>query len=92
MARKYFTTEQIISKLPEAEVLISQGKTAAEASRAIGISEQSYYRWRKEYGGVSTEQVLCLKEVEKENARLKRLVADLSLDNAILKETVTGNF
>jgi putative transposase len=92
MARKYFTTEQIISKLREAEVLISQGKSAAEASRAIGISEQSYYRWRKEYGGVSTEQVHRLKELEKENARLKRLVADLSLDNAILKETVKGNF
>ena len=92
MARKYFTTEQIISKLREAEVLMSQGKTAAEASRAIGISEQSYYRWRKEYGGVSTEQVHRLKELEKENARLKRLVADLSLDNAILKETVKGNF
>lgn len=92
MARKYFTTEQIISKLREAEVLISQGKTAAEASRAIGISEQSYYRWRKEYGGVSTEQVKRLKELEKENARLKRLVADLSLDKAILKETVKGNF
>jgi transposase-like protein len=92
MARKYFTTEQIISKLREAEVLLSQGKSAAEASRAIGISEQSYYRWRKEYGGVSTEQVHRLKELEKENARLKRLVADLSLDNAILKETVKGNF
>lgn len=92
MARKYFTTEQIISKLREAEVLMSQGKTAAEASRAIGISEQSYYRWRKEYGGVSTDQVHRLKELEKENARLKRLVADLSLDNAILKETVKGNF
>ncbi len=92
MARKYFTSEQIISKLREAEVLLSQGKTAAEASRAIGISEQSYYRWRKEYGGVSTEQVHRLKELEKENARLKRLVADLSLDNAILKETVKGNF
>lgn len=92
MARKNFTTEQIISKLREAEVLLSQGKTAAEASRAIGISEQSYYRWRKEYGGVSTEQVHRLKELEKENVRLKRLVADLSLDNAILKETVKGNF
>ena len=60
MARKYFTTEQIISKLREAEVLLSQGKSAAEASRAIGINEQSYYRWRKEYGGVSTEQVHCV--------------------------------
>lgn len=92
MAKKYFTTEQIISKLREAEVLISQGKTAAEASRAIGVSEQTYYRWRREYGGVGTEQVHRLKELEKENARLKRLVADLSLDNAILKETVKGNF
>ena len=92
MAKKYFTSEQIISKLREAEVLISQGKTVAEASRAIGISEQTYYRWRREYGGVSTEQAHRLKELEKENARLKRLVADLSLDNAILKETVKGNF
>lgn len=91
MAKKYFTTEQIIGKLREAEVLISQGKTASEASRAVGISEQTYYRWRREYGGVSTEQVKRLKELEKENARLKRLVADLSLDNAVLKETVKGN-
>ena len=92
MARKYFTSEQIISKLREAEVLLSQGKSATEVSRAIGISEQTYYRWRKEYGGVGTEQVHRLKELEKENVRLKRLVADLSLDNAILKETVKGNF
>ena len=92
MAKKNFTTEQIISKLREAEVLISQGKTASEASRAIEISEQTYYRWRREYGGIGTAQVYRLKELEKENARLKRLVADLSLDNAILKETVKGNF
>jgi len=81
-----------VSKLREAEVLLSQGKTAEEASRALGISEQTYDRWRKEYGGVGTEQVYRLKELEKENARWKRLVADLSLDNAILKETVKGNF
>jgi len=100
MPKKYFTAEQIISKLREAEVLISQGQTAAEASRAIGISKQSYYRWRKEYGGIGTEQAHRLKELrsdcssqsEKENVRLKRLVADLSLDNAILKETLKGNF
>ncbi len=92
MAKRYFTTEQIISKLREAEVLISQGKTAAETSRAIGISEQTYYRWRREYGGMGTAQAHRLKELEKENARLKRLVADLSLDKAILKETVKGNF
>ena len=93
MPRKYFTAEQIISKLREAEVLISQGKTAAEASRALSISEQTYYRWRKEYGGMGTEQAHRLKELEKENVRLKRLVAEMvSLDNAILKETVKGNF
>ena len=92
MPRKYFTTEQIISKLREAEVLLSQGKTAAEASRALNISEQTYYRWRKEYGGLRTDQAHRLKELEKENGQLKKLVADLSLDNAILKETVRGNF
>ena len=92
MPRKYFTTEQIISKLREAEVLLSQGKTATEACRALNVSEQTYYRWRKEYGGIVTDQARRLKELEKENARLKRLVADLSLDKAILKETVQGNF
>ena len=92
MPRKYFTTEQIISKLREAEVLLSQGKTAAEANRALNISEQTYYRWRKEYGGLGTDQAHRLKELEKENGQLKKLVADLSLDNAILKETVRGNF
>jgi len=92
MPRKYFTTEQIISRLREAEVLLSQGKTAAEACRALNVSEQTYYRWRKEYGGMGTDQAHRLKELEKENTRLKQLVADLSLDNAILKETVKGNF
>ena len=92
MPRKYFTAEQIISKLREAEVLLSQGKTAAEACRALNVSEQTYYGWRKEYGGMGTDQAHCLKELEKENTGLKRLVADLSLDNAILKETVKGNF
>ncbi len=92
MPRKYFTTEQIISKLREAEVLLSQGKTAVEVSRSLNISEQTYYRWRKEYGGMGTDQAHRLKELEKENARLKQLVAELSLDKAILKETVRGNF
>jgi transposase-like protein len=92
MPRKYFTTEQIISKLREAEVLLSQGKTAVEVSSSLNISEQTYYRWRKEYGGMGTEQAHRLKELEKENARLKQLVAELSLDKAILKETVRGNF
>ena len=92
MPRKYFSTEQIISKLREAEVLLSQGKTGVEVSRSLNISEQTYYRWRKEYGGMGTDQAHRLKELERENARLKQLVAELSLDKAILKETVRGNF
>ncbi len=92
MVRKGYTPEQIINKLREAEVLISQGATAGEASRKIGVTEQTYYRWRKEYGGMRVEQAKRLKEVEKENARLKKLVADISLDNAILKEAARGNF
>jgi len=92
MARRIFTPEKIINKLREAEVHISQGATIAEASRKIGVTEQTYYRWRKEYGGMRVEQAKRLKELEKENARLKKLVADLSLDNAILKEVAEGNF
>ena len=91
MPRKNFTIEQIISKLREAEVLLAQGQTAGEVCRSFNISEQTYYRWRKEYGGIRTDQVRRLKELEKENARLKKLVADLSLDNSILRETVRGN-
>ncbi len=91
MPRKRYTPEQIISKLREAEVLLSQGETVAQATKQLGVSEQTYYRWRKEYGGMRTSQVRKLKELEKENARLKRLVADLSLDNAILKEAISGN-
>ena len=81
-----FTAEQIIGKLREAEVLLSQGSTVGEVSRKLGITEQTYYRWRREYGGMRVEQARRLKELEKENGRLKRLVADLTLDNAILKE------
>jgi|TARA_Y100000294_G_C8373008_1_gene263515 transposase-like protein len=92
MVRKGYTPEQIINKLREAEVLISQGATAGEASRKIGVTEQTYYRWRKEYGGMRLEQAKRLKELEKENSRLKKLVADISLDNAILKEASRGNF
>ncbi len=92
MGRKYFMPEQIIGKLREAEVLLSQGFDVGEVSRKIGITEQTYYRWRKEYGGMRVEQARRLKVIEKENARLKKLVADLSLDNAILKETAKGNF
>ena len=92
MVRKNFTPEKIINKLREAEVHISRGIPIAEASRNIGVTEQTYYRWRKEYGGLRIEQVKKLKILEKENARLKKLVADLSLDNAILKEATEGNF
>ena len=91
MPRKRTTPEQIISKLREAEVLLSQGQTVAHASKQLGVTEQTYYRWRKEYGGMRTSQVRKLKDLEKENARLKKLVADISLDNAILKEAISGN-
>jgi putative transposase len=91
MARKVFKPEQIINKLREAEVLLSQGSTVGEASRKLGVTEQTYYRWRKEYGGMRVEQARRLQELEKENGRLKRLVADISLDNAILKEASRGN-
>jgi putative transposase len=92
MKKKEFTPEQIITMLREAEVLLSQGATAAEVVRKLSISEQTYYRWRREYGGMRIEQAKRLKELEKENTRLKKLVADLSLDNAILKEVSRGNF
>jgi len=92
LVRKLFKPEQIINRLREAEVLISQGSTIGEASRKIGITEQTYYRWRREYGSMGVEQAKRLKELEKENTRLKRLVADLSLDNAILKEAARGNY
>jgi transposase-like protein len=92
MVRKAFKPEQIINKLREAEVLLSQGSTVGEASRKLGVTEQTYYRWRKEYGGMRVAQAKRLQELEKENTRLKRLVADVSLDNAILKEAARGNF
>jgi transposase-like protein len=92
MVRKAFKPEQIIGKLREVEVLLSQGSTVSEASRKIGVTEQTYYRWRKEYGGMRVEQAKKLQELEKENGRLKRLVADISLDNAILKEAARGNY
>jgi len=81
-----------MNKLREAEVLLSRGATTGEASRKIGVTEQTYYRWRKEYGGMRLEQAKSLKELEKENSRLKKLVADISLDNAILEEAARGNF
>jgi transposase-like protein len=88
MVRRNFTAEQIINKLREAEIHINQGISISEASRKIGVTQQTYYRWRKEYGGLRIEQAKRLKSLEKENTRLKKLVADLSLDNAILKEVV----
>jgi transposase-like protein len=92
MARKRFTPEQVITMLREAEVLLNQSNPVAEVCRKLGIFEQTYYRWRKEYGGMRVDQARHLKEFEQENARLKKLVADLSLDNAILKEVNRGNF
>ena len=88
MAIKKFTPEKIIRLLREAEVLISQGKTTREAARQIGVTEQTYYRWRKEYGGMRVEQAKRLKQLEKENLQLKKIVADKELDNQILRETL----
>jgi len=92
MSKKRYTSEQIITKLREVEIMLSKGSTIGEASKRIGVTEQTYYRWRKQYGGMKVEQARRLKELEKENFRLKKLVADLSLDNAILKEVSKGNF
>ncbi len=92
MAKKRHTAEQIISKLREAEVLLSKGTEMPQVCRKLEVTEQTYYRWRKEYGGVRTDQVKRLKEVEKQNVRLKKVVADLTLDNAILKEAAYPNF
>ena len=89
---KRFTPEQIIHKLREADVELARGKSIPEACKKIGVVEQTYYRWRKEYGGLRTDQAKQLKELERENARLKRVVADLTLDNAILKEAARPNF
>ena len=89
MTKRRYSPEEIISKLREAEVLLSQGKTVVEAARKLGIAEQTYYRWKKEYGGLDKTQARKLKDLEKENLQLKKLVADLSLDNAILKEVLS---
>jgi len=90
MSRRRFTAEQIIGHLRTIEVLTGQGKTAAQACREIPISEQTYYKWRKEYGGMQKSQAKKMKELELENARLKRAIADLTLDKLILKEVVEG--
>ena len=92
MARKRHTPEQIIRKLREAEVELAKGLTTVDVARKLGITEQTYYRWRKEYGGLRMDQAKRRKELEKENFRLKNLLAEQSLDNAILKEAASGNF
>jgi transposase-like protein len=92
MAKKGYAPEQIINKLREAELMLQQGATIATVSKQIGVSSYTYYRWRKEYGGLRVDQAKKLKTLEKENVRLKKLVADLSLDNSILKEAAEGNF
>ena len=91
MSRKC-TAEQIIGYLREAEVRLSQGEKVGTICRALGVSEQSYYRWRREYGGLKVDQAKRLKDLEKENARLRRAVSDLTLDKLILKEVAEGNF
>ena len=92
MGEQNYSIEQIITKLREVEVVCTQGRTVGEAVRQIGVSEQTYYRWRRQYGGMSTAEARRLKELEKENARLKKLVADLSLDNALLKDLNSKNW
>ena len=92
MARKRYTAEQIISMLREAEVLLAKGSTVPVVCKKLGVSEQSYYRWRKSYGGMRTDQAKRLRELERENARLKSLLADAELDKAILREAASGNF
>ena len=91
MARKH-KPEEIISKLREAEIVLAQGGTVSDACRRIGVTEQSYYRWRKEYGGLKMDQARRMKELEKENTRLRRAVSDLTLDKLILQEAARGNY
>ena len=90
--RKRYAAEEIISKLREAEVHLPQGETVGQVVRRLGVSEQTYYRWRREFGGMRVDQAKRLKELERENARLKRLVAEQALDNSILREVASGNF
>ncbi len=92
MPGKRYSAEQIVNKLREAEVLLGQGKSISQAAKQLGVTDQTYYRWRKEYGGLKLDQARRLKELEKENARLKRIVADQSLDIQILKEVSRPNF
>lgn len=92
MARKRHSAEEIIGKLREAEVSLAQGKKVPDVCRALGVSEQTYYRWRNEYGGLKIDQARRLKQLERENGQLRRAVADLTLDKLILKEAASGNF
>jgi transposase-like protein len=92
MARRKHTPEQIIQKLREAEIALGQGQTLKAVSKQLAVTEQTYYRWRKEYGGLRMDQAKRLRELERENGRLKRVVADQALDNAILREAASGNF
>jgi len=92
MGKKRYTPEQIIGKLREAEVALAQGETAGQVCRTLGIAEQTFYRWRREYGGLKVEQARRLKVLEQENTRLRRAVADLTLDKLILQEAARGNF
>ena len=92
MARKRHTAEQIIGKLREAEVELAKGQAVALVVKKLGVTEQTYYRWRKEYGGLRVDQAKRLRELERENGRLKLVVADLTLDKAILREAASGNF
>jgi len=92
MGRQKHTAEQIISKLREAEVLQAKGMSIEEVMRQLGVSDATYYKWRKEYGGLRVDQVKRLKELEQENGRLRKVVSDQSIDNAILKEAARGNY
>ena len=92
MPRKIYKPEEIVTKLRQVDVLTSQGQSVAEAIRQIGVTEVTYYRWRQEYGGLKGDQVKHLKELEQENARLRRAVSDLTLDKLILTEAAKGNF
>src|SRR4029079_11580085 len=92
MPKKRYTPEEIVAKLRQVDVLVSQGQNIADAIRQIGVSEVTYYRWRQEYGGLKADQVKRLKELEQENSRLRRAVSDLTLDKLILQEAARGNF
>lgn len=92
MARRKYKPEEIVAKLRQVDVLVSQGRSVAEAVRSIGVTQFTYYRWRREYGGLKTDQVKRLKELEKENQRLRQAVSDLTLEKLILREAASGNF